>query len=102
MQNVLRAALQGRLNDYVQVVNFPLLLISQQNLRALFRNWILNSVWCEDLQEVRQFRGKMTNKTLISLDMPPVVWIRIYQIHMFLGLLDPDPDDPDPLSLSKK
>jgi hypothetical protein len=31
-----------------------------------------------------------------------VLWIRIYRIHMFLGLLDPDTDplvrgmDPDP------
>jgi hypothetical protein len=49
----------------------------------------------------------MTNKTLNSLDMSPVMWIRIpiririYQIHMFLGLLDPNPDDPDPFIISK-
>jgi hypothetical protein len=36
------------------------------------------------------------------------IWIRILQIHMFLGLLDPDPDplvrgmDPDPSIIKQK
>jgi hypothetical protein len=38
------------------------------------------------------------------------IWIRIYRIHVFLGLLDPDPDpdplvrgtDPDPSNIKQK
>ncbi len=38
------------------------------------------------------------------------IWIRIHRIHMFLGLLDPDPDplvrgmdpDPDPSIIMQK
>ncbi len=39
---------------------------------------------------------------LVTQENRPVMWIRIHRIHMFLGLLDPDPDplvrgmDPDP------
>jgi hypothetical protein len=57
------------------------------------------------VQAFSQFRCKLQKKTeeeIETLRKNPKAVFRIHRIHMFLGLLDPDPDplvrgmDPDP------
>ncbi len=57
---------------------------------------------------------QLDEQSLLEHPLRPVLWIRIHRIHVFLDLLDPDPDplvrgmdtdpapDPDPSIIKQK
>jgi hypothetical protein len=62
---------------------------------------------CITVQYNRHYGLKIPWKVASNI-RTPVLRIRIHQIHLFLGLLDPDPDplvrdmDPDPSIIKQK
>jgi hypothetical protein len=76
---------------------------------AVLSSHILWITVCSTVQYNRHYGLKITWKVASNIRTPVLrIRIRIHQIHLFLGLLDPDPDplvrdmDPDPSIIKQK